>query len=147
MFLTNGQVHVYCQPKKLHNPECLVLTVKGSGGSVMLWGHIFFAWFECSHSLRRLGQCQSLLNGTEWSYSPHVAAFLSCQGECLPGWQSPHPQSTSVRPMIWWAWHWCYPYVMAFSVTRSEHTWAFMGYFGRTLNFSNGKIGTAKIGN
>ena len=38
MFSTNGRVHVWCQPKDFYNPECLVLTVKGSGGSVMLWG-------------------------------------------------------------------------------------------------------------
>ena len=48
MFLTNGRVHVWCQPKELHNPECLVLTVKGSGGSVMLWGT--FSW-HCFDSL------------------------------------------------------------------------------------------------
>ena len=42
MFSTNGRVHVWCQPKDFYNPECLVLTVKGSGGSVMLWGT--FSW-------------------------------------------------------------------------------------------------------
>ena len=40
-----------------------------------------FWWFcnvvGCSHSLRRQSRCQSWLNGTEWSSSPHVAAFLS----------------------------------------------------------------------
>jgi len=32
------QVHMWCQPKEFYNPECLILTVKGSGGSIMLWG-------------------------------------------------------------------------------------------------------------
>ena len=45
MFSTDGRVHVWGQPKELDNPEFLVQIVKGSGGSVMLWGA--FSW----HSL------------------------------------------------------------------------------------------------
>jgi len=32
--------------------------------------------------------------------------------------------------MVWWAWHWRYTYVMAFSFTRSEPNRAFMEYSG-----------------
>ena len=95
-------------------------------------GNIFLAWIDCRHSFGRQGQCQSLLNGTEWSSSPHVVEFLSCQEGCLPGWQWPHPQSTYGRAMVWLAWHWCYYDVMAFSVTKSEPKRAFMGYSGTT---------------
>ena len=38
MLSTNVRVYMWCQPKELHNPECLVPRVKVSGGSAMLWG-------------------------------------------------------------------------------------------------------------
>ena len=46
--------------------------------------------------------------------------------------QCPHPQSKCGHPMVWWAWRWCYPDVMAFSATRSEPNRAFMWYCGTT---------------
>ena len=65
-----------------------------------------------------------------WKKKCHVNY---CKRGCkrkLP--QCLHPQSTCGRPLVWLLWHWCYPYVMAFSVTRSESNWAFMGYSGMT---------------
>ena len=38
MFSPTRRVHVWHQPQELYNPECLLPTVKGSGGFVMLWG-------------------------------------------------------------------------------------------------------------
>ena len=65
-------------------------------------------------------------------FTPCCSISFLTEG-CLPGWWCPHPQSTCGRPMVWWARHRCYPYyVMAFSVTRSEPTRAFMGYSGTT---------------
>lgn len=39
---TSGRVHVWRTPRERYRPECLTTKVRGSGGSVMLWGA--FCW-------------------------------------------------------------------------------------------------------
>ncbi len=42
IFSISGRVHVWHTPKEQYRPECLTPTVRGSSGSVMLWGA--FCW-------------------------------------------------------------------------------------------------------
>ena len=62
-------------------------------------------------------------NNAAQAWLPIILASMAARGDP----QCPYPQGTCDLPMVWWAWHECYPYVMAFSVTRSEPNRAFMG--------------------
>jgi hypothetical protein len=44
LFLTSGRVYVWRRPQETYNPECLVPTLKNSGGSVMVWAAI--SWYS-----------------------------------------------------------------------------------------------------
>ena len=43
LFCTDGRRRIWREPHEAMNPSCLVRTVQGSGGSIMVWG--MFCWY------------------------------------------------------------------------------------------------------
>jgi len=89
-----------CMWSQWYRPECWTHTVRGSGGSAILWGT--FCWYGLSPFVP--------FEGSDHLYP---MTFLSWwRGEGVPM----HWAQMGCQWMVWWIWKWCESYAVAFAV-------------------------------
>ena len=88
------------QPKELYNPECLVPTVKGSGGSVMLWDA--FSW----HGFGAVVPLEGKVNASHYlmvlsdHFHPMLQNFFHAGKGVFQDDNDPNPHSWCGHPLV-----------------------------------------------